>query len=144
MKKKTRVLLGVGTFGWDGSERRTDRYGAITLCNEDSWNKTITKEAGLDLKAIKANVGKKGALIFEVTQTRKSTHIGDFFRGIFPTTPKVGAKLKLGIGTLFTDKTSWCDTVGLFPEDGRDSDWLNAKKLYRAHEQTGKLFFEEI
>jgi hypothetical protein len=45
----------------------------------------------------------------------------------------------LGEGTLFFDE----DGVGLSPDDGRDTLWLNMHALYRVHNQTVTLFFEE-
>ncbi len=34
--------------------------------------------------------------------------------------------------------------IGLKPGDGRKTDWLDPKKLYRAHAQYVELYFKEI
>lgn len=118
---------------WNGSERRSDRYGAVSLWN-DKGGKNFTRELE----------GKYGKLIAKVLKTRKSDHLGDFARGIFPTTPTKGEMITLGEGTLFFEAQGDVDTVGLKPKDGRKSDWLDPKALYRVHQQTVKLYFEEI
>jgi hypothetical protein len=78
-----------------------------------------------------------GSLVAEVIATRKSTHIGDLFRGIFPSTPKLGARIVLGHGALFYNGNQ----VGLKPDDGRENDWLDPHSLYQAHDQTVRLIF---
>jgi hypothetical protein len=140
-----RILLGVGTLTWDGSERRSDRYGMITLFDENSYGGKIGPKVKFNEDNIRGNVGKEGELIFEVTETRDSTHIGDLFRGFSPTTPEIGQSIKLGEGRLVRGRTSWCGiTLGLEPSDGRDNDWLNPEALYNAHEQTEKLYFIDV
>ena len=51
----------------------------------------------------------------------------------------VGERIVLGEGTLFYYEKG----VGLRPEDGRDELWLDIHALYRAHNQTVTLIFEE-
>jgi hypothetical protein len=72
-------------------------------------------------------------------ETREATHIGDLFHRVFPTQPRLNEHVVLGEGTLFFDE----DGVGLSPDDGRDTLWLNMHALYRVHNQTVTLFFEE-
>lgn len=139
MKNKT--ILGYGIFGWMSPERKSDRYGAVALFDGDSKEKKLIDSPIVHLDKIKEVEGKKGSLYVEVLETRQSTHIGDMFRGIYPSTPKKGAKIKLGEGVLFTEVSYGIQTIGLRPDDGRQSDWLNPKKLYKAHEQTVNLFF---
>ncbi len=81
--------------------------------------------------------------------TIKPTHIGDLFRGVSPSTPKVGETIVLGTGTFFTEPTDWYAegvkfslAFGLDPDDGRETDWLDINSLYRLHEQDVELYFE--
>jgi hypothetical protein len=51
----------------------------------------------------------------------------------------------LGEGELFVeidDEYAGVPTVGVYPEDGRETDWLDVEALYRAHCQTVKVYFE--
>lgn len=141
--KKNAILLGVGSLNWDGMERRSDRYGMVSLFKENSEDKIIEPNTKIEEQAIKAHVGQKGKLVVKITATRESTHIGDIFRGLSPSTPKVGKVFTLGDGTLFsrTDINGQIH-VGLQPDDDRQSDWLNARTLYKVHEQSVELYFE--
>ena len=101
----------------------------------------------LDLSALKD--GDKGRLVAVVTETRRSTHAGDWSRGIYPETPEVGEEILLGEGKLFFDffdtvELGRIPTVGLRPEQDPHDSWLDVRMLYRAHEQTVELYFEEI
>jgi hypothetical protein len=136
--KETTMQLGEGRLTWPRGERVSDRYGTVCLMVDgDSLTPTtayITLDHGID--------GQRGTLIAEVIETRESTHIGDLFRGIFPVTPEVGERITLGTGTVFFARDFDADQIGLRPDDGRDSDWLDPNALYRAHEQTVRLMFE--
>jgi hypothetical protein len=136
-----KTLIGYGILGWLGSERRSDRYGTVSLFDGDSNDKKLIAKPIIHLEEIKKLVGKKGKLEVEVLHTRQSTHIGDLFRGFSPSTPKKGQRLTLGEGKLFTELVEGINTVGLRPDDGRDSDWLQPEQLYKAHEQTVNLYF---
>lgn len=125
------MVIGTGRLSWDRSERVSDRYGTVQLFDGDA-------EVTPDLAFVRATVPARGHLIAKVLYTRKSEHVGDLFRGIFPSTPDVGEIIDLGEGTLFSEGNS----VGLFPDDRRESDWLDPKKLYRAHDQDVMLIFE--
>jgi hypothetical protein len=46
----------------------------------------------------------------------------------------------LGEGALFFEN----DEVGIRPDDGRDTQWLDIHALYNVHEQTVTLCFEEV
>ncbi|HMN19582.1 MAG TPA: hypothetical protein PKA31_03245 [Candidatus Moranbacteria bacterium] len=124
--------LGTGILNWNGAERRSDRYGSVMLYV------SLENEEPIHLVQVKA--GKRGRLIAIVKETRQSRHIGDLFHGVFPKTPKVGQKITLGEGTLFFEG----NVVGLQPDDGRDTQWLDMRALYNAHEQTVALCFEEF
>jgi hypothetical protein len=137
----TATVLGEGRLTWPRMERVTDRYGSVFLMPDGD---SMTPPSGTTkLNNVADLFGQRGRLVAEVLETRQSTHIGDFFRGVYPETPNVGDRIELGEGTLFSDRTREGDTtVGLEPDDGRTSDWLDPRQLYRAHEQTVRLVFE--
>ena len=76
-------------------------------------------------------------------EARKSEHVGDLFRGFFPETPEVGEEIILGEGSVFYMQEDDRIYIGLKPNDGRKKDWLDPKKLYRAHAQYVELYFKE-
>lgn len=129
-KGKNKILLGTGILNWDRGERVSDRYGFVKLFTAIGSDETLLFDT--------IHKDKNGRLIAEVIQTRKSDHIGDMFHGVFPVTPDVGESIVLGEGNLTVDD----DAVGLTPADGRETLWLDINKLYRAHLQTIKLYFE--
>ncbi len=137
--------LGIGVLTWGRGERVSDRYGAVFLMPEGQ-NSLNSGDPFVPLarpSTITTTDGR-GRLIAEVLETRQSTHIGDFFRGLRPTTPKVGDRFTLGEGTLFFATEEWGDQVGLTPFDDRESDWLDPTVLYQVHEQTVRLLFERL
>ena len=131
MPTLSEVLIGTGQLTWARHERVSDRYGTVQLFSE---GEVLPLEGSY-------HAGKTGHLVVEVLETRQSEHVGDLFRGIFPTTPSVGDQMTLGEGKLFFDSDEDGDVVGVEPADGRDSDWMNPKTLYRAHQQTVRLIF---
>ena len=124
--------LGTGVLTWNPAERVSDRYGTVYLLTE--------LDSGETVRLAKTNEGKRGRLIAVVEETRASRHIGDLFHGVRPEIPEVGQKIILGEGTLFFQD----DLVGVCPEDGRKTLWLNIRPLYQTHEQTVTLHFEEF
>ncbi|TSC81145.1 MAG: phosphoadenosine phosphosulfate reductase [Parcubacteria group bacterium Gr01-1014_19] len=124
--------LGTGVLSWNKSERVSDRYGSVILTPSPDNEKSIS--------LIQVNAGRRGRLVVIVKETRQSRHIGDLFHGVFPKTPKVGQKITLGEGSLFFEDGG----VGLHPDDGRGTQWLDICALYKAHEQTVTLCFEEL
>lgn len=135
----TAIELGTGVLTWPGGERRTDRYGTVMLATDPG---TLTTEPAGYINPPAPPTGRRGTLVAEILGTRRSDHIGDIFRGIFPETPEVGERIELGTGTFFTEPTDFgAVLMGLRPDVPRDSDWLNPKALYRAHEQTVRLLF---
>lgn len=146
--KAKRILLGRGVLNWPSSERRSDRYGLISLSPKSGGylgaNDIEPESEASEYSAIESGkyAEQKGTMLATVLETRQSGHIGDFFRGIFPVTPKVGDEIELGSGTLFYQSTEYGDGgVGVKPDDGRDSDWMNPRNLYRCHDQTVALWF---
>jgi len=124
--------LGTGVLIWNVAERRSDRYGSVMLLSSPD------SEQPIPLVQVKA--GKRGRLVAIVKKTRRSRHIGDLFHGVFPKTPKMGQKITLGEGMLFFENNE----VGLQPDDGRDTQWLDMRALYNVHEQTVTLCFEKL
>ena len=124
--------LGTGVLGWHSGERRSDRYGCVFLLS--------SPESMHRVKLVQVNGGSHGRLMAIVKETRQSSH-GDLFHGVIPETPDVGQKITLGEGTLFFRNH---DTVGVQPADGRHTLWLDIEALYRVHDQTVTLYFEEL
>lgn len=130
------LVIGEGILTWNRGERISDRYGTIYLMA--GGGNSLVGEDEVHRPVLRTPDGEPlGHLVAEVVATRESTHIGDLFRGIFPSTPTVGDLISLGTGRLFREEYS----VGLRPEEARDSDWLDPCALYRCHEQTVKLWF---
>lgn len=137
------MKIGTGVLNWQRSERVSDRYGAIHLTIDQTTLEHATSDNAPESTYIHFDpslIGQKGKLMAKVMEARDSYHIGDLFRGVFPTKPEIGEELELGIGTLFIDE----DEIGLKPDDGRDHDWLEINALYRLHNQTVELSFEPI
>lgn len=132
------IEIGRGVFNWPRGERITDRYGALLLASDwESYEADHTTYVKFD----EAIAGQHGTLHVEILEARQSPHIGDLARGIFPQTPEVGERIELGAGTLFFDDCDDDRAVGVRPDDGRDTDWLDPVKLYRAIHQTVALYF---
>ena len=125
-----KLRVGFGRLSWNPSERVSDRYGTVSLWRLDA-NERVEIETELS--------GMTGRLIAVIKGTRKSGHIGDIFRCISPSTPAVGDEIVLGVGTVFYSGSD----IGLEPQDGRQSDWLDPRALYRCHDQTVELVFEK-
>jgi hypothetical protein len=135
------ISLGKGVLTWNAAERRTDRYGTVYLVPEGV--NSFTREPTPSIMVRQARAVGMGSLIAVVTETRDSTHIGDLFRRIYPRTPDVGTRIKLGDGELFFETAPDGGlAVGLRPTDGRATDWLIPRALYDAHEQSVELLFE--
>lgn len=143
-----RTSLGEGILNWPKKERVNDRYGLVGLWTESDVPRPETLkeihnygQRQQRIKLAHVEEGKHGRLVVEVLRTQKSAHIGDLFRGLFPSTPKVGETIVLGEGYVFYEEGNF---IGLEPKEQRESDWLNPKMLYRVHEQYVELFFEEV
>lgn len=120
-------MQATGILSWPRAERISDRYGFIHL----------TPNVPAD--AIEAMAGRRVSITCVVVETRQSGHIGDLFRGIFPSTPDVGERFDLGSGVLEVDRVDAALCFGLRPDDGRDSDWFDPHVLYRLHDQTVEI-----
>jgi len=123
--------IGTGVLDWDREERISDRYGLVVLFDApNDPRRPIPLRHGSE--------GKYGRLVAIVRETRDSSHIGDLFHNVFPSTPDLGQTVVIGEGTLFF----MGNRVGLTPEDNRRTLWLDIHALYRVHNQTVTLFFE--
>ena len=96
---KNAVFIGCGVLTWNRGERVTDRYGTVFLQNDENSDDIVPLEGH-------SSYGEKGTLLADVKKTRNSPHIGDLFRGLYPSTPEVGDKVVLGEGTLFFEEFS--------------------------------------
>jgi len=95
----------------------------------------------LDFQLIKRLSGCLGTLKASVISTRQSTHVGDLFRSLKPTTPNIGEVIELGHGFLFYEYHDIL-SIGLRPQKARETDWLNPQSLYRCHHQVIELYFQ--
>lgn len=139
--------LGKGILSWPNKERVGDRYGLVGLWTQPDIPRPKTgkemyhySKLQRNVKLIRIKEGKYGRLIVIVLKTQRSLHIGDLYRGFFPSTPEVAEIIVLGKGYVFYEE----DCVGLEPKEPRQKDWLDPRKLYRAHDQYVELFFEEV
>jgi hypothetical protein len=136
--------IGKGILSWTRYERIGDRHGIVFLMQDGQTSETPERN-GVRLKYHNLH-GSKGKLIAKVIGQRNSKHIGDLFRGLFSETPELHEMIELGEGELFFEEfkgsSAIYDCVGLKPDDGRESDWLDPEKLYRAHEQLVELYFQ--
>lgn len=134
--------LGTGVLGWDKHERVSDRYGRIYLRRSPESD----EDELVELTHLKCGV--RGRLIAIVKEIRPSRYIGDLFHGVSSKTPKVGQKIILGEGKLFFrnyyDGAGEYHRIGLQPDDGRETLWLNIRALYKASDQTITLYFEKF
>lgn len=144
-----KTKIGEGVLTWSRSERVSDRYGSVYLISEGQDSLTPGPARSLVNREVADRlIGKTGELVAVVTGTRDSTHIGDFFHGLHPSTPEVGEIIVLGTGMFFVEPAPQGGAqVGLSPApdspERPNGWWLDASRLYRAHEQTVQLFFGE-
>ena len=137
------IKVAHGILGWDGFERRSDRYGSIVITDAPYAGHERT-EAFMDNEALKGLVGKRVRLTCRVVAARASTHIGDIFLCVYPSTPDVGEVVDFGVGTLSIGPGyGGQPSIVLQPGDGRQTLWLDPRKLYRLHDQTVDVFVEE-
>jgi len=135
-------LAATGIFGWEGAERRSNRYGAIHMCSEpyEGPARALATHRG----CLMTLLGKRVHLTVKVIESRKSTHLGDQGLRIFPIQPETGETVDLGVGYLGVEP-GWDGTndIVLRPEDGRTVFWLDPHKMYRLHDQTVEVYIEE-
>jgi hypothetical protein len=138
-----RIKISHGVFGWEGKERRSDRYGAIHLVPGPCIG-TVVTQVTHDIEAFNALEGKRVRLTCKVIESRQSGHIGDVFLGIIPSQPDVGEEVDLGVGK-FTTSMGYGNELEILlqPGDGRREFWMDPRKLYRLHDQTVDIFAEE-
>jgi hypothetical protein len=142
------MILAEGDLDWCKAERQTGRYGSVNIQTGGTPVRSL-HDLMADLPEERANfatapVGRTGRLIVEILETRDSFHVGDHSLEIFPTTPQAGERIVLGQGSLFTYECDGVTSIGLRPLDGRDRLWLNPEMLYRCHNQTVRLRFQEL
>ena len=134
--------LGMGALNWSKDERISDRYGTVSLSDSGWLGQKIEDNSFMNSDVIEKLCGKKGKLVANVIKTRKSKHIGDITRKIYPSMPGVGEIIVLGEGTFFKEAYDEMEFgVGVIPYDKRSNDWLDPRQLYRVHQQTVNLYF---
>lgn len=92
----TTTIIGVGGLSWPRGERVSDRYGTVGLIHGDSFDSTY-------VALTRPPEGMHGRLVAVVKQGRRSSHIGDLFRGIGPLDAPLadGTERVLGSGAVF-------------------------------------------
>lgn len=143
LPKIDKTLIAKGILSWDGVERRTDRYGSFAL-DTKPFDGPDTAEVTHNMEAIWAFETRRVCITVKVVESRKSGHLGDKHHNIYPSQPKVGEVIDLGVGT-FEVTPAWTGTpaFSLRPDDGRMSFWFDPRKLYRLHDQTVEVYAEE-
>jgi hypothetical protein len=138
------IMIGAGRLTWTGSERRSDRYGYVFLIN--SGDSTTKGTDWSEMVVRPEHLGLRCRLLAHVIETRQSSHIGDLFHGVYPSTPEIGDTILLGVGLLSViSGREGKPLVGLMPfDDDRSHMWLDIKALYRCHEQTVQLYYEPL
>jgi hypothetical protein len=133
-------ILGEGRLSWFRDERITGRYGLVYLFSGSDGH-----HGSIVLQRPPLEVQDSGSLVAVVLANRQCQHIGDHFRGVKPSMPAIGERILLGTGKLlFEDETDDGDMyhkVGLMPEDGRKTDWLDIHAIYRVIDQTVRLIY---
>jgi hypothetical protein len=135
-----KILIGTGVLTWNKSERVTDRYGTVALVPDG-----VTSLTGGGGYFPIAPVSGRGRLFVVVLESRTSTHIGDLFRGIFPSRTAAGSRLLLNrdVGSVFLESERGEMSIGIRPDDPqRWADWLDPRQLYRVHEHLVELWLE--
>lgn len=130
-----------GFFSWDGHERRSSRYGSFGVYPAN-YEQTVKVNPYVNLEALKELEGKRVKVTVMVLCDYESGHIGDLFLKIFPSRPKVGEVVDLGVGTFNLIETEFGPKFQLAPNDGREEFWMDPKKLYRLHDQVVSVSFE--
>ena len=135
--------IATGIFMWDREERVTGRYGVI-YCGSSSYEGKAKVVPTLDEERLRDLSGKRVKAWCVVREARDSGHIGDLFLGITPSRPEVGECVDLGVAILTVARNLDRElAIKLHPGDGRESLWLDPRKLYRLHDQTVEIFIEE-
>lgn len=141
----SKILIAHGVLGWDGKERRSDRYGAVCLAADGFEYRSVAKPT-FNHEVANALRGRRVRITAKVIESRPSGHDGDAYLKIKPSQPEVGEEIDLGVGILDLGTAPWdpnLTTVVLQPGDGRRDFWYDPRKLYRLHDQTIDLFIEE-
>jgi hypothetical protein len=141
MATTTTITLGRGHLSWPAGERRSDRYGTVTLFEVGRYREPYPPSV---LKIDGLPVERHAKLKARVVEQHRSDHIGDFFRGIRPPAepPPCDSVWTLGEGRVFLDPHADMPGVGLVPDDRRDNDWLDPHVLYTLHSQVVDLWLE--
>ena len=96
------IVLGEGVLNWFRDERQTDRYGTVYLGDSRGGGGIMSPATTGCVQLDRSAEGKKGALFAVVVDNSEpSQHIGDLARGIGPTHPDIGERIKFGEGVLF-------------------------------------------
>lgn len=127
------IVLAEGELNWNRIERVSDRYGTVRIFVPS------TESPASQIK--RKYLGQHGTLVVKVVEPRESTHCGDWARNIRPKTPERNDIFVLGTGTLFMEENNHYEDIGVKPDSGKQSDWLNPYALYNVHESVVRLIW---
>jgi hypothetical protein len=116
------IEVGQGRLSWSPDERRTGRYGMVTL-------KGLATDRCLEPDPELA--GLRGSLVAQVVQAAEADDAApeEWLAG-------QGERITLGFGTVVVEPVwYYVAGIGLRPDDGRDENWLDPDALSRAHHQ---------
>jgi hypothetical protein len=138
------ISIGTGVLTWSGCERVSDRYGFVFLMHDGETSLTKGKVYPVPLSS-EPKDGEYGVLVARIVETRKSTHVGDLFRRVFPRETESGKRLVLGHGQLVRRHDSGFTHIGICPR-GADKEesvttWMDVRALYDCHEHLVELIF---
>lgn len=145
------MKVAYGIFMWDGTERRSNRYGFV-YAGDSTFEGDVTVTPTIE-RLVRNLEGHRVKITCKVLESRESGHAGDKFLLLSsddndylkPTRPQAGEEVVLGVGVLALDKDYTGNHVsfGLFPSDSRETFWYDPRKLYRLHDQTVEIHIEE-
>ena len=142
-------LTASGIFGWPSTERRSDRYGVISLYSlayiedhVDCGHEDAPPPVILDSQAVQMLNGQRVRLVATVLATRESGHLLNVHR----LTAATDEQIELGEGMFFTEglNVEGRPLFGLYPDDERQRNWFDLDTLLLLHDQTVRLTFHRV
>ncbi len=140
-----KVKFAHGIFMWQGTERRTARYGFF-YPSDSNFDGDAHAEATADLVLLGEYLDQRVKVTVVVVENRTSGHLGDRFMDppLMPTTPEVGESIEfVGILHPMQERYSPCGwSFGIKPSERREKFWMDPAKWYRLHDQTCDFYIE--
>lgn len=127
------ATLGRGALSWNPQERKSDRYGEVSLY-VDSGTVKLTPPPSA--------VGRTSVLTATVFATHPPSPLGDLFHKVGPSVPTVGERVILGSGALELREQALVAAVT--PLDNRPRFRLDMHALYRVAHNEVELWWEPV